>query len=75
MGSSLFQLAPEGVLEWVLLLAVGWSGLCIVALVPVLLVSWCLEADKLPGRHQVADAGRLPAARLTSDTDDKALAR
>jgi len=39
MGSFLFRPDMETVLEWVLLLAVGASALCILALVTMLIVT------------------------------------
>jgi len=38
MGSSLLRPSMEAVLEWILLLAIGASGLCMLALVTMLIV-------------------------------------
>lgn len=45
MGSLLFPPGTGGVLEWVLRLTLGASGLCILALVALMIVSWSLERN------------------------------
>jgi hypothetical protein len=39
MGSALFQPDMEAVLEWVLMLAVGASGLCMLGLATILIAN------------------------------------